>query len=174
MQLPAHQQHTLCSLCRPRLLCLGHQAGRRRCGATGAVVGAPHIGLPHRLPKNRTAHAAAGSGHSGLRRQDTPYPGWDAAQQQQQQQSKGGVGRRRQGQPGGEAMPEQGAEQGSAACGSGGSPVPASVPAAAGAPPEHPHHAGKPPGLEHALLDAEHGGSAADDLVPPLEDLDRP
>lgn len=118
----------------------------------------------------------------GLKRQDTPWPGWDSEQHEHNQAPRRPphAGKRKGKQ--GEALPEEeepeaigGQPGGSSAGGSTESSKPQVRFAAepAGGPPEHPHHAGKPPGAMHGL-DAEQGGSVADDLIPPLGEPDQP
>ena len=69
---------------------------------------------------------------------------------------------------------EEAEEEAEGVQGSGGTGARTATPAqaaAAGSPPTHPHHAGKPPG---PMLDAEHGGTVADDVIPPLGNADQP
>lgn len=136
-----------------------------------------------RAALHHSPYAGPDAEGSGLKRQDTPWPGWQEAAQQGGGTPQGsggqpekGKGQRRQprqkaGRPGVDALEEEGPSEGPAqgtpqsavgkAAGGGGGASPAAV----GTPPEHPHHAGKPPA---PLLDAEHG-SVADDLIPPQE-----
>lgn len=139
---------------------------------------------PSRLPTGCSAILSHRAGQSprtaALDRQDTPYPGWD----QQQQQGKGEQlprgkpappPHRRAHPPAAHPAPlEEGAEEaeGEVGSGAGASARTAAVGgAAAGSPPAHPHHAGHQP---PPMLDAEHGGSVADDVLPPLGDADQP
>lgn len=125
----------------------------------------------------------------GLKRQDTPWPGWDSEQLEHSQQGRRQAGKGKAGKQGGEALPEEepeaagsqggggaagGLNGGSGAAGAGSSKAAARAAAEpAGGPPAHPHHAGKPPGAMHGL-DAEQGGNVADDLIPPLGEPDQP
>lgn len=124
----------------------------------------------------------------GLKRQDTPWPGWDSEQQEHGQAARRPSSKGKQGKPD-EPLPEEepeavgsqgggvaagGAEAGGSGTGTGSSNAQLRFAAEpAGSPPAHPHHAGKPPGAMHGL-DAEQGGSVADDLIPPLGEPDRP
>ncbi len=107
---------------------------------------------------------------SGLQAQDTPWPGWEGGGGQGSSSSRGGpqpqepAGQAPRRKPG-VAFPEEPAE---AEQGLG-----QRVTGPVGSPPAVPHQPGKPPPPEHSGLAGEQavgGGSAADDLIPPVED----
>jgi hypothetical protein len=111
--------------------------------------------LPFLLPRCRDCCAGkGGAAGSRLQRRDTPWAGSCKGHERlhceelhRSHEQKG------EGQAGGTArspvpLPEE--------------MLPASMP------PEHAHHAGKPPGPQHGLLLPEQG-SAAEYLIPPLQ-----
>lgn len=120
------------------------------------------------LPAGQACLSPTPAAGSGLQRKDTPWPGWEGGQS-----SNSGSGGASPKQPPGQApqkMPGT-APLEEAAEGDQGPGQRGAVPA--GSPPGAPHHAGKPPPPEHSGLAGEEGvggGSAADDLVPPVED----
>lgn len=170
-----------------------YQARRRRRQLALLVrKGRRHVipalpGCQWPLPTAATHPLPAEPVSEGLKRQDTPWPGWDSEQQEHGGQGGAGQGKqasggsRRQGKAGrqgSEVLPEEepeggGSEGGGFAAAGGTTPQPRTAGMPVGGPPEHPHHAGKPPAPAHGLLDAEQG-NAADDLIPPVGEPDQP